>query len=121
MRSPTEHDKYIGERIREARLGAKLSQTDLANMLGVSYQQIQKYEAGENRIAGVRMGRLMTALNRPFAYFVPTSANIRAAPLLSALLASKDGLQIAKDFPRLPPQYRKLIVQLVSELAKEQP
>lgn len=121
-RIPTEQDKFIGQRIREARIAGRHSQKDLADMLGVSYQQIQKYENGHNRIAGARMGRLMVALNRPFAYFFPTTADIRDAPtLLSALLATKDGQQIAKDFPRLPPQYRRLVVQLVAELAKEQP
>ena len=111
----SEADQYIGERIREARIAAGLSQEDLAHMLGISYQQIQKYERGHNRISGLRMGRLMTALNRPFTYFIPNATDIRSIPALSAQLANKEGLRVAELWPRLSPARRALIVKLAEE------
>jgi transcriptional regulator with XRE-family HTH domain len=79
-RTITDIDRYIGQRIREARIAAKLSQDDLGNMLGVSYQQIQKYESGQSRIAGVHFGRLVSALNRPMPWFFPNSTEVRMPP-----------------------------------------
>jgi transcriptional regulator with XRE-family HTH domain len=121
MRVPTEPDKYIGERIKEARIAASLSQKDLADMLGVSYQQIQKYESGHNRISGARMGRLITALNRPFTYFFPSTSDVRAAPAMSAMLASKHGQRVATKWPTLAPAWQAWVAETVELLAKEKP
>ena len=67
MSDPT--DVYVGARVREARLAAGLSQTTLAGMLGVAYQQIQKYENASNRISCSRIGRIAAALGRPVEWF----------------------------------------------------
>lgn len=117
----TDHDRYIGERIREARLAAKMSQEHLAHMLGTSYQQIQKYENGKNRVNGGRIGRLCVALNRPLEYFFPSAGDIRAMPFLSAFLATKEGLELAKICPQLAPADRALVLTTAKRLAvKEQ-
>jgi transcriptional regulator with XRE-family HTH domain len=119
-KSPTEHDRYIGQRIREARLASGITQMDLADMLGISYQQLQKYESGDNRVSGARINRLVTALNRPLNYFFPNVTDVRAAPAFGALLATKKGLRLAADFPRLSPHLQDVVVDLVVTLAKEQ-
>ena len=67
MSDPT--DVYVGARVREARLAAGLSQTTLAGMLGVAYQQIQKYENASNRISCSRIVRIAAALGRPVEWF----------------------------------------------------
>jgi transcriptional regulator with XRE-family HTH domain len=121
MRVPTEPDKYIGERIKEARIAASLSQKDLADMLGVSYQQIQKYESGHNRISGASMGRLVTALNRPFSYFFPSTSDIRAAPAMSAMLANKYGHRVVAKWSSVPPVWQAWIAETVELIAKENP
>lgn len=121
MRVPTETDKYIGERIKEARIAASLSQKDLADMLGVAYQQIQKYETGHNRISGSRMGRLVVALNRPFTYFFPSTSDIRAAPAMSAMLANKHGQRVVTKWSAVPPVWQAWIAETVELLAKEKP
>ena len=56
-------DKYIGVRMREQRLALEMSQVQLGKALGVSFQQIQKYESGENRVSAARLFDICKALN----------------------------------------------------------
>lgn len=67
MPHPT--DVYVGRRIREARVAKSMSQTDLGGQLGVSFQQVQKYEKGTNRIGSSRLLQTAVALNVPIEYF----------------------------------------------------
>ena len=62
-------DVAIGRRAREARLSHGLTQTELGNAIGVSFQQIQKYEKGTNRISGSRLWMIGNVLNVPVVYF----------------------------------------------------
>ena len=62
-------DKFIGNRIRVRRTLLAISQLELANLLHVSFQQVQKYERGTNRIAGSRIWQLARVLNIPVNYF----------------------------------------------------
>ena len=70
-KSATKVDTVIGRNIRKLRLEADLSQTDLAKLVGVSFQQIQKYENGSNRIAASRLLKLAKALDQPITAFLP--------------------------------------------------
>src|SRR5262245_10148632 len=119
-KAPTEHDRFIGDRIREARIAIGMSQEQLAELIGVSFQQVQKYETGHNRINGARIGLLVTALNHPFNYFFPNVTDIRAAPTLSHFLATKDGQKLASLFPRLSPASRSAVITLINVMAREQ-
>ena len=65
-----ERDRVIGARIRIARAEAGLSQTLLAQRLGISYQQVQKYEAGRDRVAASALLDLGHALGKPAAWFL---------------------------------------------------
>jgi DNA-binding XRE family transcriptional regulator len=62
-RSATAIDAYIGARMRERRLALEMSQDQLGNELGVSFQQIQKYESGQNRVSAARLFDICKALN----------------------------------------------------------
>ena len=62
-------DVEIGHRVREARLSHNLTQTNLGNAIGVSFQQIQKYEKGTNRISGSRLWMIGNVLKVPVVYF----------------------------------------------------
>ena len=119
-RIPTEHDQYIGQRIREARVAAGMSQTDLAHCIGTSFQQVQKYENGKNRVNGARIERLVTALNRPLSYFFPNITDIRNTPTLSAFLTDKHVQELATLWPRVAPPDRGLLVTIAKRLAMEQ-
>ena len=118
-RALTDHDKYIGQRIREARLARGLSQEDLANMIGTSYQQIQKYENGKNRVHSARIERLVSALNRPLAYFFPNATDVRSTSALSAFLTSKDVHELARLWPYLGQSDRKLVLSIARRLTGE--
>lgn len=70
-----EVDIHIGHKIREARLltngpeGGLLTQTELGDAVGVSFQQIQKYENGSNRVSGSRLYMIAAELKRPISFF----------------------------------------------------
>ncbi len=62
-RSPNTIDEFIGARMRERRQALGISQADLGKTLGVSFQQIQKYESGKNRVSAGRLFEICKALN----------------------------------------------------------
>jgi transcriptional regulator with XRE-family HTH domain len=62
-RSPSAVDRYIGARMRERRLALSISQEQLGRKLDVSFQQIQKYESGKNRVSAARLFEICKALN----------------------------------------------------------
>ena len=62
-RTATAVDAYIGARMRENRLAINMSQADLGEKLGVTFQQIQKYESGRNRVSAARLFEICKALN----------------------------------------------------------
>lgn len=62
-------DTHVGSRLREARVEAGLTQTQLAKSAKVSFQQLQKYENGVNRVSASRLYMLSSKLNKPVQYF----------------------------------------------------
>jgi|TARA_R110002072_G_scaffold517_22_gene3234 transcriptional regulator with XRE-family HTH domain len=62
-------DIHIGRRLRERRIALGLSQSELAEKLGISFQQVQKYESGANRVSGSRLWDIASVLESPVAYF----------------------------------------------------
>lgn len=70
-KSKSEIDEYVGARIREGRLGLNLSQEQLAQALGVSFQQIQNYERGANGVSAVRLFDICKILNVSLASMFP--------------------------------------------------
>src|SRR5262249_15254189 len=118
-RSTAEIDALIGERVRSRRLQARMSQATLGEALGVTFQQIQKYESGTNRIG---CGRLMkiaevfacdvgefygqqTATSTPFTKFV----------------ATKDGVAIVQAMLKIKNQaLRRTVIDIAERLAEAQ-
>ena len=68
-KSPEPKDFEIGRLIRARRLLCRLSQTELANTLGVTFQQVQKYEKGVNRVAAGRLVKIADTLDIPVSFF----------------------------------------------------
>ena len=62
-------DKHVGQRVRDRRRSLELSQQDIAHLLGISYQQVQKYECGLNRISAGRLFMLGHIMRIPVSYF----------------------------------------------------
>lgn len=64
-----EINKYVGERVRKRRLEINMSQNKLAHILGLTFQQVQKYEKGTNKISTKRLFEIAKAMNTPIEYF----------------------------------------------------
>src|ERR1700690_3493351 len=68
-RSSGKYDVELGKRVRLRRVEMKISQSELADKLGVSFQQVQKYEKGVNRVGAARLQQIATALDVPVTFF----------------------------------------------------
>lgn len=126
-RSANTIDQHIGNRIRMRRNELRLSQTYLGEVLGVSFQQIQKYELGTNRISSGRLPEVAKALNVQVGFFYQgaPSADMKrndAYPpaIMDDFLASKDGLRIASAFVRIKdPGVRFTVATAIAALIGE--
>jgi len=126
-KAPNPVDRYVGSRVRMRRMMLGLSQEKLGEALGLTFQQVQKYEKGVNRIGASRLQHLANVLQVPVAFFFETAApsdaaNGMAEPLgpdyASEFLATSDGLALAKAFMGLAnTRLRRRIVDLVEEMA----
>lgn len=87
-RTPTQTDRVIGQRVRLARKRMRFSQTTLANAVGVTYQQIQKYENGSDRIGAARLYQVARATQLPITFFFDdTAGHYLTSDMNDALLA----------------------------------
>jgi len=127
-KAPNPTDKHVGSRVRMRRMMLSMSQEKLGGALGLTFQQVQKYEKGTNRIGASRLQQISHILQVPVAFFfegAPTphgQADADAAPspsYVSDFLATSDGLALTKAFMRIKePRLRRRIVDLVEEIAE---
>ena len=100
------------------------SQEKLAEALGLTFQQVQKYERGISRISASRLQHMATALQVPIEFFfdgVPQSKATTTVPDLSEFLATLEGLSLIKAFMAIQkPTLRRRIVDLVESVADDQ-
>jgi transcriptional regulator with XRE-family HTH domain len=118
-RSATSVDKYVGLRVRAARLSQDMSQEALADALGITFQQVQKYEKGVNRVAVSRLVQVADVLGKPVTWFTPTSDEPNADET-EALeqMARGDIRALLNTFARIDdPEIRKRVVALVRAIA----
>jgi transcriptional regulator with XRE-family HTH domain len=109
-------DVFIGRRIREARVHAGLTQKDLAERVGVAFQQLQKYETARNRVSGSRLWMIANALNIPVPSLLPVSDEEvpEADPLETWNVA------LMQDILNLEPDVRLKVARFVRSLAGAQ-
>lgn len=121
QRKATAHDKSLGVKIRTARLDAKLSQAQLGEKLGVTFQQIQKYEKGVNRVGAARLSTIVEALGRPMSYFLeePGYKPNSNGEKLAQFVASRIGHQICEAMLALAPEVQQSLVDMARSLTKE--
>lgn len=100
---PASLDQQIGERIRLRRTELGLTQDQLAAALGVSYQQVQKYENGANRISAVRLWQIGRRLDVPVGWFFDDAAGEPdpSAPGAGRLIHARGVLEVARGFGEL--------------------
>jgi transcriptional regulator with XRE-family HTH domain len=123
-KAPKSTDKHVGSRVRMRRLELGISQATLAQGLGLTFQQVQKYETGTNRISASRLQQAAHILKVPVTFFFDGTEPLSAAkdrPLneLVYFMATQEGLALAKSFMRIGDIHlRRRIVDLVKQIDK---
>ncbi|MEN0654179.1 MULTISPECIES: helix-turn-helix domain-containing protein [Hyphobacterium] len=121
-RAITDFDVELGERIRIARKLAGLTQTALADKLGLTFQQIQKYELGRNRIAAGRLVELAEALGKPLGFFYDNPAAFEPGePIFQPLkgLDPDTAQRVLTALERADPKVRRSIVQMIETVTNQ--
>ncbi len=130
-KAPNLIDKHVGSRVRMRRMMLGMSQEKLGEGLGITFQQVQKYEKGTNRISASRLHLISHILQVPVAFFFEGAPHVPGQPhgigdapspaYVSDFLASSDGLALTKAFTRIKePKLRRCIVDLVEEIAGDE-
>jgi transcriptional regulator with XRE-family HTH domain len=133
-KAPNPIDKHVGSRVRMRRMMLSMSQEKLGDALDLTFQQVQKYEKGTNRIGASRLQQIALILQVPVSFFFEGAPNEGAPALdgmseapspayISDFLATSDGLTLTKAFMRIKDaKLRRRIVDLVEQMAgDEQP
>jgi transcriptional regulator with XRE-family HTH domain len=131
-RGPNPIDIHVGRRVRQRRKAMGVTQERLADDLGLTFQQVQKYERGANRISASKLYEIAAALQTGTAYFFEGLADPASAKsgegvdpeserFVNAFLMSAEGLELAELFTRLAsPRLRRRIVDLVRSMVEEE-
>jgi transcriptional regulator with XRE-family HTH domain len=121
-------DLYVGARLRIRRKVLGLSQTQLADALGITFQQIQKYERGANRISASKLYEAARLLQSPVSYFfegldeTAQGEDDGFAQRMTQFVATPEGLELAGLFPRLGDRrLRRRVVDLVRAMVDDEP
>jgi transcriptional regulator with XRE-family HTH domain len=129
---PNPIDRHVGSRVRMRRMMLGMSQEKLGDALGLTFQQVQKYEKGANRIGASRLQQISQILQVPVSFFfegAPAQRNDRPEGLAEApspayvsdFLATSDGLALTKAFVRIKDaKLRRRIVDLVEQIAGDE-
>ncbi|GAA4521512.1 helix-turn-helix transcriptional regulator [Chelativorans composti] len=129
-KNPNPIDVHVGSRIRLRRNMLGLSQERLGESLGITFQQIQKYEKGTNRVGASRLQAIASVLNTPVSFFfegapegvderMPKAAE-EGTPYVADFLNTSEGIQLNRAFARISdPKVRRKILELVKALAAE--
>jgi transcriptional regulator with XRE-family HTH domain len=120
-------DAEVGRRVRSRRLECRLSQTELADRIGVTFQQVQKYEKGVNRIGAGRLQRISEALEVPISFFFDGKSGTAGSPKLETgsgaesifgFMQTSGSVRIVKAFHKIKSRKaRQLLVEMAEELA----
>ncbi len=115
-------DAHVGGRLRLRRGAVRMTQKALAAAIGVTHQQLQKYENGRNRIGASRLHEIARVLRVPVDYFyegVPGHPEAAAVPAMpSAFLAAQGALELMTAYVAIAdPRHRRLVLELARALA----
>lgn len=125
---PNPVDVHVGSRVRMRRMILSMSQERLGDQLGVTFQQIQKYEKGSNRIGASRLQQIARVLQVPVAFFFEDApdggagaagfAEAQSPNYVTDFLSSSEGLALNRAFVRIADaKVRKRIIDLVEAVA----
>ena len=128
-RTPNPVDLHVGLRIRLRRKELGVSQEKLADSIGLTFQQIQKYERAANRVSASKLWEMARALDTSIAYFFEglgdAAINLPGAPQspppAHAFLLTSEGLELAAAFPKIRrPRVRRRILDLVRAMTEDE-
>jgi transcriptional regulator with XRE-family HTH domain len=123
---PNPTDIYVGSRVRMRRKMLGLSQEKLGERLGITFQQIQKYEKGTNRVGASRLQAMATVMDVPISYFFPESTTPQGgmqedgSAFVIDFMSTTEGLELSRAFTRIrSAKVRRKVVELVRAMADE--
>jgi transcriptional regulator with XRE-family HTH domain len=122
-KSTTPQDVEVGQRIRARRMAKGMSQTELGSLLGVTFQQVQKYEKGVNRVGAGRLVRVAEALDVSVSFFFGvTDAGGKDTREILGFLDTSYALRLLRAFSRIPHgEVQRAVVDLVESIAPPAP
>lgn len=128
VKTPNTIDKHVGSRVRMRRMMLNMSQEKLGDALGLTFQQVQKYEKGTNRIGASRLHHIAHILQVTPEFFFDGAlgqskgdGNAESPSFISEFLTTTDGLALTKAFSQISSaKLRRRIVALVMEIAERQ-
>jgi transcriptional regulator with XRE-family HTH domain len=127
--APDPIDVHVGRQLRQRRNLLGMSQEKLAESLGVTFQQVQKYESGTNRVGASRLFQIGRALDVPVSYFfdgyTPTNSLPMAAeetpPLEDDLMTRKETLDLVRAYYTIPnPKVRRKMLDMIRSMAENE-
>lgn len=121
-------DRHIGARLRARRLTVGMSQEKLGGLLGITFQQIQKYEKGLNRVSSGRLLRIADVLGVNYSYFLAgapeaeamTGEGRAAQQRIGDFIGSKEGVSIIAAWTKITPAQRRIMAELIQSLVPEE-
>jgi transcriptional regulator with XRE-family HTH domain len=139
-KQPSCIDAHVGSRVRLRRMLIGMSQEKLGELLGLTFQQVQKYEKGANRIGASRLYDISNILGVPVSYFFDdisaenrasrvngngqshgASTDVDAGPYMMEFVSSAEGFQLVRAFTKITdPRVRKRMLELVKSLTGEE-
>ena len=115
-KKPNPIDVHVGSKIREARILHGMSQTALAERIGITFQQLQKYENAHNRVSCSRLYEIGRVLGLPVQAFFTGAGSSTGVPDIEEG-AGRETLNLVNDYSRLSPALRKSIAKTAKSLA----
>jgi transcriptional regulator with XRE-family HTH domain len=127
-KAPNPVDKYVGSRVRMRRIMLGMSQEKLGEALGLTFQQVQKYEKGTNRVGASRIQQISEILQVPVSFLfeggpsgiasVDNLTEAASPTYVSDFLATSEGLALTRAFTRISDaKLRRSIVDMVEQIA----
>jgi transcriptional regulator with XRE-family HTH domain len=127
-KAPNPVDKYVGSRVRMRRIMLGMSQEKLGEALGLTFQQVQKYEKGTNRVGASRIQQISEILQVPVSFLfeggpsgTPSAGSFSegtSPAYVSDFLATSEGLALTRAFTRISDaKLRRSIVEMVEQIA----
>lgn len=114
-------DVHVGKRVRHRRWLVGMTQQQLAEKIGIKFQQVQKYETGMNRISASRLWDISDALGVPVGFFFeglsPSEQPQDGATMPADLLADKEALELVRSYYAIPENQRRQLFELARVLS----